>query len=195
MTRYLIASILGLILALPAAAQQIPLGELSRYLNNLQTATGEFTQVNADGTLSTGTIYIKRPGRVRFEYNPPEQSLVMASAGTVAIFDGKSNAGPEQYPLAQTPLKIILERNVDLSRAGMVTGHSTDGTATTVRAQDPQRPELGHIDMKFTGNPTELRQWVITDQSGLQTTIILGDLTKGVAIADSQFNIQREINR
>ena len=110
-------------------------------------------------------------------------------------FDGRSRAGPEQYPLAQTPLKIILERNVDLSRSGMVTGHSFDGTATVVSAQDPERPELGNIQMKFTGSPTELRQWIVTDQTGEQTTVILGDLAKGGSIPDSRFNIQREINR
>ncbi|MFQ6547095.1 LolA family protein [Aestuariibius sp. 2305UL40-4] len=195
MTKYLLAPLLWLALSLPAAAQQLSLGEISNYLNSLVTATGEFTQINADGTISTGTVFIKRPGRVRFEYNPPEQSLVMASGGQVAIFDGRSRAGPEQYPLAQTPLKIILERNVDLSRSGMVTGHSFDGTATVVRAQDPERPELGNIQMKFTGSPTELRQWIVTDQTGEQTTVILGDLAKGGSIPDSRFNIQREINR
>jgi len=68
-------------LGLPALAQAIPLGELSAYLNGLRTAQGGFTQVNADGTIGTGTIYIKRPGRVRFEYAPPEQSLFLAAGG------------------------------------------------------------------------------------------------------------------
>nr|WP_085986919.1 outer membrane lipoprotein carrier protein LolA [Maritimibacter alkaliphilus] len=178
--------------ALPAAAQQLSLGALSTYLNGLKTAQAEFTQINADGTISTGTIYIKRPGRARFEYNPPEQTLVLASAGQLAIFDAKSNTGPEQYPLARTPLNLILAQNVDLGRNGMVVGHNYDGTATTVTAQDPEHPEYGNIQLTFTGNPTELRQWVITDDAGQQTTVVLGELRKGGTISDRNFSIVAE---
>ncbi len=117
---------------------------LSAYLNGLQTAEADFTQINADGTISTGRLYIKRPGRVRFEYTPPDKTLVMAGGGQVAIFDGGSNnSQPEQYPLARTPLNLILERNVDLGRRSMVVGHDYDGTATVVTAQDPEHPEYG----------------------------------------------------
>ncbi|WP_377509430.1 outer membrane lipoprotein carrier protein LolA [Octadecabacter sp. R77987] len=180
-------------LAAPSQAQQLSLGAISQYLNQLQTATGEFTQINGDGTISTGTIYIKRPGRVRFEYAPPEQSLVVAGGGQVAIFDARSNDGPDRYPLNQTPLNIILARNVDLTRASMVTGHTSDGTTTTVTAQDPDHPEYGNIQLVFTGDPVELRQWVITDDVGGQTTVILGDLAKGGNIRDILFNIQAEM--
>lgn len=172
-----------------AAAQQLPLGTISSYLNQLQTATGAFTQINDDGTISTGTIYIKRPGRVRFEYNPPETSLVVAGSGTVAIYDKKSNQGAEKYPLSRTPLSIILASNVNLGQARMVTNHSYDGTATIVTAQDPENPEYGNIQLKFTGNPVELRQWVINDSSGSQTTVVLGDLSKGGNLSNRLFNV------
>lgn len=179
--------------ALPAAAETISLNRLSNYLNGLQTAEAEFTQVNDDGTLSTGRVYIKRPGRVRFEYNPPEDVLVMAGAGQVAVFDGKSNLGrPEQYPLARTPLNIILERNVNLAQRNMVVGHSSDGTVTTVVAQDPENPEYGRIELNFTDSPVELRQWVIVDGSGARTTVILGEMTTGVDLSSFLFNINYE---
>jgi len=181
------------VLAVPASAQQLSLAEVSAYLNQMQTAQGGFTQINADGTISTGTLYIKRPGRVRFEYAPPEQSLVVAGGGQVAIFDPRSNTGPDRYPLNQTPLNIILERNVDLTRARMVTGHVSDGTATTVTAQDPEHPEYGSIQMVFTAAPVELRQWIVTDDAGGQTTVILNDLTTGGQIRDILFNIQAEM--
>ncbi|WP_420862072.1 LolA family protein [Algirhabdus cladophorae] len=190
-TTFLSALLAGA-LAFPAAAQQLSLNTLSNYLNKLQTAQGEFTQINADGTISTGQIYIKRPGRMRFEYNPPEDSLVIVGGGQVAIFDGRSNQGPEQYPLKRTPLSIVLQRNVNLAKADMVTGHSSDGTTTTVRAQDPDNPEYGDIQLIFTANPTELRQWVITDNAGGQTTVVLGELQKGGAIGASKFNIAAE---
>lgn len=177
-------------LAAPSNAQQIPLNEISRYLNAMTTAQGEFTQINPDGTISTGEILIKRPGRIRFEYNPPEQAMVMASGGQLAVFDPRSNDGPQRYPLSETPLNIILARNVDLARANMVTGHSSDGTSTSVRAQDPDHPEYGSIQLVFTASPTELRQWIVTDDTGSQTTVILGDLTKGGTLRDIEFNIR-----
>lgn len=196
MIRSLFFSIaVSLCLAAPAMADKVSLAELSRYLNGFQTAQGEFTQINADGTISTGRIYIKRPGRVRFEYNPPDNSLVIAGGGTVAIFDSKSNIAAEQFPLRQTPLNLILRDRVNLAQARMVVGHTGDGKTTTVVAQDPEHPEYGNIQLVFTDEPVELRQWIITDGSGEQTTVVLGALSKGDDLGASLFNIQSEINR
>ena len=179
--------------AFPAAAQKLSLNQISQYLNSIQSAKSPFTQINGDGSISTGTIYIKRPGKARFEYNPPEQALVLAWSGAVYIFDRKVGGQPETYPLSQTPLSIILARNVNLGRAGMVTGHGYDGTATTVTAQDPKRPEYGSIQMKFTGNPVELRQWIITDGNGSKTTVVLGGLQK-TRLSNSVFDVNRVAN-
>ena len=182
---------IGLALAVPfsAAAQKLPLNQISAYLNQLQTAKGDFTQINGDGSISTGTIFIKRPGKVRFEYNPPDSGLVIAGSNTVVIIDKKSNQPPESYPLNRTPLSIILARNVDLGRARMVTGHDFDGTATVVTAQDPDNPEYGNIQLKFTGDPVELRQWIINDGNGGQTTVVLGDLEKGGSLPNRLFDV------
>lgn len=190
--RFLKTITLGAVLALAATAamaDKLPLGNISTYLNNLTTAKGEFTQINGDGTISTGTIYIKRPGRARFEYNAPDTGLVVAGSSTVVIFDTKSNQPPETYPLGRTPLSIILARDVNLSQAKMVTGHTFDGTATTVTAQDPKNPQYGNIQMKFTGPDPELRQWVINDGNGGQTTVVLGELEKGVNLSNTLFNV------
>lgn len=195
MMRILMAPVLVMVMALPAAAEKLSLSALSQYLNNLRTATGAFTQINGDGTISTGTIYINRPGRIRFEYAPPDNTLVIAGGSSVAIFDPKSNTGPETYPLARTPLSIILADTVNLGQARMVVGHTYDGTATTVTAQDPDNPDYGNIQLVFTGNPIQLRQWLINDDAGNSTTVVLGDMRTGTAMAASLFNIQLEANR
>ncbi|EYD74712.1 Outer membrane lipoprotein carrier protein LolA [Rubellimicrobium mesophilum DSM 19309] len=192
MRRLALAATLALA-PLAAAAQQLSLQEISDYLNSLQTATGGFTQVNADGSLSEGTFYIKRPGRVRFEY-ADDSGLFVAGGGQVAVFDAASNEGPQRFPLSETPLSIILADNVNLGRAGMVTGATSDGTTTTVTAQDPQHPDYGSIQLVFTAAPVELRQWVITDSGGSQTTVILNDMRTGVQIGDRAFNIQAEMS-
>ncbi len=193
--RSLMLSLPALALARPALAQErIPLSEISRYFNSFTTAQGDFTQINPDGTISTGRIFIRRPGRVRFEYAPPEQSLVIAGGGQVAIFDGRSNQLPNQYPLRRTPLNLILAENVDLSRERMVVDHFADENTTSVVAQDPEHPEYGTIRLVLSANPTELRQWVITDDTRAETTVILGDLRFGEAISARMFNITAEID-
>ncbi|HKL05484.1 MAG TPA: outer membrane lipoprotein carrier protein LolA [Roseovarius sp.] len=183
------AVLVGVALASPAAADRLSLSQISSYFNGFRTAQGEFTQINDDGTISTGRLYIKRPGRVRFEYDPPESTLVVADGDTVGIVDPKSNTGPEGYPLHRTPLKIILSNKVDLSAERMVTGHASDGKTTTIRAQDPKNPEYGSIELVFTDNPVELRQWVINDNAGSRTTVVLGDLKTGMRLANDRFVI------
>lgn len=187
--RMLTTAVLTFCLATPVMADQLPLSAISGYLNGLSTAKGDFTQINDDGSISTGTLYIKRPGRVRFEYNAPDSGLVVAGSNTVVIYDKKSNQPAETYPLSRTPLSLILDGNVDLGRARMVTGHRFDGTATIVTARDPENPEYGTIEMKFTADPTELRQWVINNGQGSQTTVTLGDLQKGGNLPNSLFDV------
>lgn len=190
--RLVLALCAALALPGPALAQKIPLSQISAYLNSFTTAEADFTQVNADGTISTGRLLIRRPGRARFEYDPPNAGLVIAGGGQVAIFDEKSNQPPEQYPLSRTPLNIILQREVNLSRARMVVGHDGDATSTRVIAQDPEHPEYGTIALVFTGSPVELRQWVITDEGGGATTVILGEMRTGVTLSDRLFSIVQE---
>ncbi|WP_299044674.1 outer membrane lipoprotein carrier protein LolA [uncultured Tateyamaria sp.] len=182
---------LAVVTAQAAWADKLPLNTISSYLNDLRTAEGTFTQINDDGTVDTGKIYIKRPGKMRFEYNPPNEGLVVASANAVYIVDSKSNQPPETYPLRRTPLSLILARNVNLSQANMVVGHDFDGTATVVTAQDPENPEYGNIQMKFTGDPVQLRQWVINDSGGGQTTVVLAELKTGGTISNRLFDAPR----
>ena len=177
------------------AADKLPLDRISAYLNDLVSAKSAFTQINSDNTISTGTLYLRRPGRVRFEYDPPETALVLGSSGRLAIFDGKSNQPPEQYPLRRTPLHLILKRRVDLEKETMVIGHTFDGIATSVALQDPERPDLGMIRLVFSGPPIELRQWVITGSDGTETTVILRDIDRDAVLASSLFNITLEAEK
>jgi outer membrane lipoprotein-sorting protein len=171
------------------SADKLSLNTLSSYLNSLKSVDAQFTQINGDGTLSTGRIFIKRPGRIRFEYDPPNDALVLASAGQLAIFDPKGDGGPETYPLSKTPLSLILAENINLTRARMVLGHSYDGKATSLLVQDPEFPERGRINLVFTGPKAALRQWIIEDDSGSVTTVILNDVKTGMELGDSKFNI------
>lgn len=184
-----IALALALIAAASAAraTEKLPLADISGYLNRLGAVRTGFTQVNDDGSLSTGRLWMQRPGKMRLEYDPPEAAMVLVHSGTVFIEDRKSNQPPEQYPLSRTPLSLILARRVDLGRANMVVGHDFDGTATIVTAQDPDNPEYGRIELMFTDEPVELRKWVVQDGTGNRTTVLLGALEETEGFASSLF--------
>ncbi len=192
MKKLILAQALALSLSFPVYAEKIPLQVLNSYLNDLKSAKAAFSQTNDDGSVSTGTVYIKRPNRARFEYDPPNKSLVIAGGQQVAIFDPKSNVPPEQYPLRRTPLSLILARNVQLNRSNLLLSHTEQGDKTVVVLQDPEHPEYGNIELKFSANPVTLREWVINNDAGGQTRVLLNDLSE-TQIGARQFNIPQEI--
>ena len=184
-----------LLLAAPASGQTISLDALSSYLNAMTTAESAFIQITDDGSQSTGRMYIKRPGRIRFEYDPPELALVIVGGGQVAVFDPKANAEPTRFPLIHTPLSLVLERTVDLARRDMVVTHKSEGPITFIVLQDPDRPEYGSIQLMFTDNPVQLSQWIVDDNSGSQTQIVLGGWVQGQELPNILFNIQVEMQK
>jgi outer membrane lipoprotein-sorting protein len=186
--RLILPLLLGL-LASPLSSEKLSVDALSEYLNGLRTLQASFTQISADSSLSTGSLYIKRPGRVRFEYDPPNNALVLAAGGQLAIFDPRGNSEPESYPLSKTPLSLILADNVNLSQDRMVAAHEYDGTSTILTVQDPDFPDRGVISLVFTGPQPQLRQWVIQDQNGDQTVVVLNDMMTQLSLSESLFNI------
>ena len=186
---------LCLILATPVAAEKISLNEISSYFNAMTTAEAQFSQVTDTGETSTGRLFIRRPGRIRFEYDPPEATLVVVGGGQVAVFDPKSRDEPLRFPLRHSPLSLVLERTVDLAQRDMVVAHFEAESQTAVTLQDPENPDYGFIQLIFTDNPVQLRQWVVQDNSGGRTHIFLDSLTQGVKLSNVLFNIQHEMQK
>lgn len=179
----------------PAEAREVPLPELSTYLQTLVTAEATFQQTNSDGTTSTGRIVLKRPGFARFEYDKPDRTLVLASEGKVAIFDGKTNSPPQEYQLQQTPLNLILGRNIDLAKSRMVVDHTEFEGDTHVLAQDPAHADMGSIELIFGDSPVRLKGWITQDEMGNQTSLKLGPLQTGSSYPGTLFSIDREKSR
>lgn len=187
MTRALIA--LALLFALPAAAQDArELARISAYLNAIDTLTGTFVQVDPDGVLSEGQFYMKRPGRIRFEYNEPNPALVVADGFWVGVVD-KRYESVDRYPLSDTPLNLILKENVNLAAEGAVTGIERREGKMRVTATDPSHPERGSIILVFTDNPLELRQWIVEDAQGGLTTVALSETRRNVGVENALFVI------
>ena len=190
-----IISILCMVLASPVAAEKISLNEISSYFNAMTTAQAQFSQITDTGETSTGRLFIRRPGRIRFEYDPPEATLVVVGGGQVAVFDPKSRDEPLRFPLRHSPLNLVLEREVDLAQRDMVVAHFEVESQTAVTLQDPENPDYGFIQLIFNDNPVQLHQWVVQDNSGGRTHIVLDSLTQGGKLSNVLFNIQHEMQK
>jgi len=173
----------------PSLAEKISLNKISDYINGLTTLQADFEQINSDGSIDRGKLYIRRPGRMRLEYTAPNNALVIAGAGSVAIFDDKNKNGPTLFPLKKTPLNLLLKKNVDLYKNEMITEHTANNENTFIVAKDPKRKSQGSIKMVFSNSPVSLQGWTITNQSNQKTKIILDKLDKKTKIPLYLFNI------
>ncbi len=132
------------------------------YLQGLGEAAARFTQTDARGATATGTLYLKRPGKARFAYDPPSGLLVVSNGATVAVADSRLKTF-SAYPLATTPLSLFLARTVRLDQGVEVTrvGRESDGFSITAR--DARKQTAGEITLMFRDAPLVLAGWTVTD--------------------------------
>jgi outer membrane lipoprotein-sorting protein len=176
--------------AVPAAAASVNVAPVERYLQGLRSARGQFTQTNPNGSTQTGTFYLAKPGRIRFEYDRPAGAMVIADGSWVGVFDPKSNRNPTRYPLDRTPLSLLLRDRLSLTEPGLVLGATKDAQGIDITVVDPRAPQEGRMVMTFAENPVQLRQWEITTKTGQRTRVLLSGLQTGVALDGSLFNIE-----
>ena len=177
------------VVASPAFAQNESINRLNTYLTNLRSAVATFTQENPDGTSTTGTFYMKKPGKMRFEYDAPSDSLVVADGRTLAIFDAKSNVSPQRYPQRRTPLSMLSADDIDVTSSVFVRRIEETGGRAYVTMYDPEKPQNGQMVMIFEINPMQLVEWILTDKSGLETHVFLNNLQTGVDLRNRLFSI------
>ena len=176
-------------------ADPYSLANVSHYLTNLKFLKADFSQINADGTISSGTILIKRPGRMRFEYYTPDKTLVLVSAGALAIFDPKGDDAPITYPIKNNPISLILKGEVDLLNSGILENYKMSTGQAVVKIRDPEKPEHGSVELVFTGAKPELEKFTVQNENGLSTSITLEDIEYPDKINDTLFSIQLEISK
>jgi len=178
----------------PVRAEKISLSNLSSYLESIKKVSGSFTQINSDKTVSTGTILLFRPGRMRMEYKTPDNSLVIVGGSQIAVFDSKSNTHPRIFPLRKTPLKILLEKKINLKTSDIIISHEEVENSTVVVLQDPNLSSYGSLKLVFTDHPVTLRQWVITNEMSDQTVLKFKDFINQPNMSSNKFNISLEID-
>ena len=178
----------------PVRAEKISLSNLSSYLESIKKVSGSFTQINSDKTVSTGRIFLFRPGRMRMEYKTPDNSLVIVGGSQIAVFDSKSNTHPRIFPLRKTPLKILLEKKINLKTSDIIISHEEVENSTVVVLQDPNLSSYGSLKLVFTDHPVTLRQWVITNEMSDQTVLKFKDFINQPNMSSNKFNISLEID-
>ena len=178
----------------PVRAEKISLSNLSSYLESIKKVSGNFTQINSDKTVSTGRIFLFRPGRMRMEYKTPDNSLVIVGGSQIAVFDSKSNTHPRIFPLRKTPLKILLEKKINLKTSDIIVSHEEVENSTVVVLQDPNLSSYGSLKLVFTDHPVTLRQWVITNEMSDQTVLKFKDFINQPNMSSNKFNISLEID-
>jgi outer membrane lipoprotein-sorting protein len=171
--------------------QRADLARISAYLNGIHSLSGHFLQVGPDGAPQEGTFYIKKPGRLRFEYDKPSPVLVVADGSTIAVMNSKLRT-TDRYPLLNSPLRVILSDNVDLASDSRIASVSREPGAVSVVARQNSGPAQGQITLTFadSGTQLELRQWQVLDAQNMRTVVVVSDLKSGVDLPTRLFVIQ-----
>ena len=176
-------------------ADPYSLANISQYLQNLKILKAEFSQTNSDDTTSSGTILIKRPGRMRFEYNKPDKTLVLVSAGALAIFDPKGDKEPITYPIKNNPISLILKGEVDLLNSEIVANYEVSAEKAVLTIRDPKKPQLGSVELVFVGTKPQLEKFIIKNENGSSTSISLKDIKYPKNLNETMFSIALETSK
>jgi outer membrane lipoprotein-sorting protein len=173
-----------------ATAVAVPtIEQANAYLNSLTQLTGRFAQIGPDGTRTEGKLYMRRPGKLRFDYDPPSPLEIVADGKSVILRD-KRLATQDLYPLGQTPLKFLLADHLDLRRDVAVKSAKLEGDSFVVVIED--RSTFGgtsRVALYFDPKVTSLRRWVVTDPQGYDTTVMLSNLDTSRRPDDKEFVI------
>jgi len=148
----------------------------SAFLNDARTMTADFVQIGADGARTEGQLYVSRPGRLLFRYNPPSPLEIVADGRSVAVRD--QNLGTQDlYFIQQTPLKFLLADHIDLSKDVKIKAVDIDDKAASIEIEDKQTFG-GKSDITLIFDPVTfaLKQWTVIDPQGFQTIVTLFDL-------------------
>jgi outer membrane lipoprotein-sorting protein len=160
--------------------QEAAINGISAYLNSFKTLQGEFTQISPKGNLSQGVFYISKPGKMRFEYAPPNPFLIVADGTWLTVKNVKKEKG-DQFPLSQTPLRLVLSNTVDILKDTKILDYQDQDGILSVTIEDKKNTLAnGQLTLVFDTTRNALQQWVVIDGKGRRTTVSLENVVAGV---------------
>jgi|TARA_B100001287_G_C22551616_1_gene467143 outer membrane lipoprotein-sorting protein len=158
------------------------------YLGDIKTLQAEFSQTNQTGDILTGIFFLKKPGKIRFSYDPPQNLQIVSKQQAVLIFDPKNGgSGPLTYPLHSTPLGFLIKS--DLSIFINENGESLEiGDLIIFKVRNPQY----NLSVEFNKNPVSLIGWEFENQMGEIIKIRLNNIQKNNYISDEIFKTDKD---
>ena len=168
--------------------QKADLDKVSAYLNNIHSLKADFVQIGPDGGVAQGEIDIQKPGQIRFAFQPPSPMLIVATKGDIYVKNSRLNT-VDRYDLSDTPLGILLNENVDLKTNRSVLGVFEQNDALIVQARSALNQNRSNITLIFSLPTIELRQWIVKDNQGGNTTVALGNMQIGAQLDPSVFTV------
>ncbi len=169
-----------------SAQDQADIAQVEAYLNGLKSLKAHFMQVAGDGSISEGTAWLERPGRMRFQYDPPSPFLLIASHG-VLTFNDSALQQTSNISLGRTPLGILLAEHVVLSGAVTVTGIQRLPGQLQLTLVRTASPGDGSLTLIFSEPPMTLRQWTVVDAQRRETHVTLYNAQTGGSFDPSLF--------
>jgi outer membrane lipoprotein-sorting protein len=169
-------------------ADSTALDEISHYMNGIATIKGKFVQIGPSGDVDQGAFYISKPGKMRFVYDPPSPTLIVADGHTVAVANTRLNT-IDRYPLSETPLGIVLGNDVDLRHDLSLVSVQHQPGSIVLGVRTDIHLSKANISLVFSDPGYELRQWTVIDNQGLTTTVALRDVVPGESLAPSLFQL------
>jgi outer membrane lipoprotein-sorting protein len=157
------------------------------YLNRIKTLHARFVQVSSNGAYAQGEVYVRRPGRMRFEYDPPHPVLLIAD-GTNLLYYDKELKQATFIPLWETPLWFLIRKQVDLSDSIEVTDVDQAAGVTRITVQEKDAGGAGAVTLVFSDQPFALRKWAVTDAQGITTEVTLLNPEYGRKLSDKVFD-------
>src|SRR5713226_5155075 len=167
----------------------LELQRIAAYLNGIRTMTARFQQIANNRAVSTGKVWVARPGRMRFEYDPPNPITLIADSTYVYSWD-KELKQASKFELRSTPAWFLLRDPISFGSDVIVTSVQHAGAAFGVTVSESAQPDAGSLTLVFTENPLTLRQWIVVDQQAKTTTVTLSDLQFGMALDPTLFQYQ-----
>jgi len=161
------------------AADKARIAKATAYLQNLSGAEGRFEQIDDRGRRVQGKWFLQRPGKIRFEYDPPSSLLVVSNGRQVNTWDPRLQAF-NSYPLSETPLSLFLDKTIRFDQGVIITEIASNAAGFTLKARSRNKSVDGSVKLQFdqTGDgPVSLKQWTITDAQGKATSVHLLSLT------------------
>ena len=151
------------------------LKRVADYFNDVRTLKGRFLQIGPEGNAAEGQIYLSRPGRFRFEFDPPVPMLIV-SDGAYIIMEDRELKSVERIPLNATPLDMLLREKVDFGEGVGIAKVERGAAILRITLFEPSRPKEGSLTLVFGDKPLEFAGWTVTDAQGKTTSISLNQL-------------------